>query len=76
MINHNLVPSNVYQWGTVNGGSEQSGNKAGKAGDTTAVTTWAEKLLYGLRNTVVTTWASPSKNYLLLGPRFLPGLEQ
>ena len=59
----------------MNGGSEQPGNKAGK-GDTTVVTTWAEKLLYGLRNTVVTTWASPSKNYLLLGPRFLPGLEQ
>ena len=45
----------------INGGSEQPGNKAGK-GDTTAVTTWAEKLLLGLRNTVVTTWASPSKN--------------
>ena len=31
-------------------------------GDTTAVITWAEKLLHGLRNTVVTTWASLSKN--------------
>ena len=50
----NLVPSSVY-------GSEQPGNKAGK-GDTTAVITWAEKLLHGLRNTVVTTWASLSKN--------------
>ena len=57
----NLVPSYVYQPGTVDGGSEQPGNKAGK-GDTTAVTTWAEKLLLGLRNTVVTTWASQSKN--------------
>ena len=56
-----LVPSNVYRRGTVNGGSEQPGNKAGK-GDTTVVITWAEKLLHGLRNTVVTTWASPSKN--------------
>ena len=55
--------------------SEQPGNKAGK-GDTTSVTTWDEKLLDGLRNTVVTTWASPSNNQLLLGPRFLPGLEQ
>ena len=70
----NLVPSNVFQQRTVNGGSEQPENKAGK-GDTIAVTTWAEKLLHGLRNTVVTTWASPSKNKLLLGPRFLPGLE-
>ena len=34
----NLVPSNGYQWGTVNGGLEQPGNKAGK-GDTTVVTT-------------------------------------
>ena len=58
----------------MNGGSEQPGNKAGK-GDTTVVTTWAEKLLHGLRNTIVTTWASPSKNQLLVGPRFLPGLE-
>ena len=57
----NLVPSNVFQQGTVNGGSEQPGNKAGE-GDTIAVTTWAEKFLHGLRNTVVTTWASPSKN--------------
>ena len=31
-------------------------------GDTTAVTTWTEKLLHGLRNTVVSTWASPSNN--------------
>ena len=37
------------------------GNKAGK-GDTTAVITWAEKLLDGPRKTVVTTWASLSKN--------------
>ena len=43
----NLVASNVCQQGTVNGGSEQPKNKAGK-GDTTAVTTWAEKLLHGL----------------------------
>ena len=39
----------------------EAGNKAGK-GDTAAVTTWAEKLLHGLRNTVVATWASPSEN--------------
>ena len=50
----NLVPSSVN-------GSEQPGNKAGK-GDTTAVITWAEKLLYGPSKTVVTTWASLSKN--------------
>ena len=37
------------------------GTKLAK-GDTTAVTTWAEKLPHGLRNSVVTTWASPSKN--------------
>ena len=49
----NLVPSSVN-------GSEQPGNKAGK-GDTTAVITWAEKLLHGPRKTVVTTWASLSK---------------
>ena len=53
--------SNVCQHGTVHGGSEQPRNNIGKV-DTTAVTTWAEKLLYGLRNTVVTTWASPGKN--------------
>ena len=57
----NLVPSNVYQRGTVYEGQEQPGNKAGKE-DTTAVTTWAEKLLRGLRKTVVTIWASLSKN--------------
>ena len=57
----NLVPRNVYERGTINGGSEQPGKKADK-GDTTTVTTWAEKLLHGLRNTVVTRWASPSKN--------------
>ena len=48
----NPVPSNVYQQGTVDGGSEQPGNKAGKK----------LQLLLGLRNTVVTTWASRSKN--------------
>ena len=57
----NLIPSNVYQGGIVNGGLEQPRDKAGK-GETIAVTIWAEKLLHGLRNTVVTTWASPSKN--------------
>ena len=57
----NLAPSNVYQPGTVDGGSEQPGNEAGK-GYTTAVTTWAEKLLLGLRNTVVTTLTSPRIN--------------
>ena len=31
-------------------------------GDTAAVTTWAEKLLHGLSNTVVTTRASPSNS--------------
>ena len=56
-----IKKSNVYQRGTVNEGSEQPGNKAGKL-DTTVVTTWAEKLLHGLRNAVVTTWASPSEN--------------
>ena len=51
-------------------GSEQPGNKAGK-GDTTAVTTGAEKLLHGLRNTVVTTWASPSRSDVSLLPAVL-----
>ena len=38
---------------------EQPGNKGIPL---QLVTTWAEKLLHGLKNTAVTTWTSPSKN--------------